>query len=889
MNLRLMDGKRSENRRFLFFAFLIFVVATITIADLNVNDQNLTYVSLSDTTVYMTGTSELHLTGDVLPLSNCTIHLNSTNAWLFLENIKPSVVSVSYLNQMKVNGAAAVMDANVRVVQYSMGTVVIPHSSNYPALEVFTGTHFSGDSRSNFTLHTYYRSNDLDCFNDAISSFRLKRGYMATFAQNSDGTGVSKVYIAGAADVNIEVMPPALEKTISFVRVFPWRWVNKKGWAGGEAEESDALNCSWRYDWNNVASSTLDTEYIPMRHNRYWNNYEHINTKLNSTAVLAFNEPDSPGEASMSVSDVLAQWPSLLASGLRLGSPATTDGGLSWLYDFIDQADAMNYRVDFVAVHWYQGCQTATSMYNWLLNVHRRTGRPIWVTEWNNGATWTSCEPTYDSQATAIQQMITMMNNAPFIERYSIFQWVGDTRKMFYADGLLTPAGIIYRDSVVPEAVSLDTNHEADSHVQPDETGGITTADLSKPANSDTVVKELSVDGNSGSPPREPELLVPGTVIHHMPASSGVYLGSPGIVSLAKGVYLAKHDEFGPGTSEWRSPVTRVYRSDDSGLSWKPISTVEGLFWSSIFVHNEKVYLLGTAKHHGDTVILRSSDNGKTWTRPVDESAGLLLKGQYHTAPVPVLIHNGRIWRAMEDAMGGTRWGHRYRAFMMSAPLDADLLRHDSWTCSNVLAGDPNWLNGQFGGWLEGNAVVTPEGQIVNILRVDVPKEEKAAMVNISADGKVATFKPEKNFIDFPGGAKKFTIRYDSVSKQYWSLSNYIPPAYQSKGNAGGIRNTLALVSSADLRHWQVKSILLSHPDTKKHGFQYVDWLFEDKDIIAVSRTAYDDNMGGAHNYHDANYLTFHRFVDFRSMDDGIGKNEGNGFTEWKVAEKGAK
>jgi len=48
--------------------------------------------------------------------------------------------------------------------------------------------------------------------------------------------------------------------------------------------------------------------------------------------------------------------------------------------------------------------------------------------------------------------------------------------------------------------------------------------------------------------------------------------------------------------------------------------------------------------------------------------------------PVPVLVHGGRIWRAMEDAAGGTQWGKRYRAMMMSTPADADLLNAKSWT-----------------------------------------------------------------------------------------------------------------------------------------------------------------------------------------------------------------
>jgi len=45
-----------------------------------------------------------------------------------------------------------------------------------------------------------------------------------------------------------------------------------------------------------------------------------------------------------------------------------------------------------------------------------------------------------------------------------------------------------------------------------------------------------------------------------------------------------------------------------------------------------------------------------------------------------------------------------------------------------------------------------------------------------------------------------------------------------------------------------------------------VDWLFEDNDIIAACRTAFDDAEGGAHNNHDANFLAFHRFANFRTL-----------------------
>src|SRR5690606_34195703 len=111
------------------------------------------------------------------------------------------------------------------------------------------------------------------------------------------------------------------------------------------------------------------------------------------------------------------------------------------------------------------------------------------------------------------------------------------------------------------------------------------------------------------------------------------------------------------------------------------------------------------------------------------------------------------------------------------APQDADLLKAESWTASNYIPMDSTYLNGNFGGWVEGNALVAPNGEMVDVLRVHDKGslEEKAAIVKISADGKTATFNPEKDFILFPGGSKKFVIRYDEKSKKYWTLANYIP------------------------------------------------------------------------------------------------------------------
>jgi hypothetical protein len=357
---------------------------------------------------------------------------------------------------------------------------------------------------------------------------------------------------------------------------------------------------------------------------------------------------------------------------------------------------------------------------------------------------------------------------------------------------------------------------------------------------------------------------VPGVVVDHRFAKSGLYIGSPSIALLPNGDYVASHDLFGARSGESR---TLVFGSTDRGQTWQQRAEIDGQFWSTLFVHKGALYLIGTSGQNGHVVIRRSSDGGRTWTTPKDQQTGLLLAdGNYHCAPVPVVVRKGRLWRAMEDTMGPAGWGSQFRAFMMSAPSDADLLKAASWTCSNRLGRNPDWLGGKFGGWLEGNAVVAPNGGIVNILRVDFRQaDEKAAILRVSEDGTRLTFDPATGVIDFPGGCKKFTIRHDPASELYWSLSNYVPERHRG-GNPERTRNTLALICSEDLRKWTVRAILLYHPDVERYAFQYADWQFDGDDLVVVSRTAYDDGEGGAHNQHDANYLTFHRFRDFRRL-----------------------
>lgn len=377
---------------------------------------------------------------------------------------------------------------------------------------------------------------------------------------------------------------------------------------------------------------------------------------------------------------------------------------------------------------------------------------------------------------------------------------------------------------------------------------------------------------------------VPGVILAHSPKSTKIYLVSPSICILDNGDYIASFD-YKPATSN--DSETAIMKSTDKGKSWGRISTIKQQFYSQLFIHKGILYTMGTSKYAGTVNIRKSTDGGVTWSNVADSSNGLLLpENQYATAPTPVIIHNGRIWRTMEDNRGGGdgTWGHSFRAFIMSAPVDADLLKAESWTVSWKRGRVATWLGGDFNGWLEGCPVVNPDGHIVNMLRVnyEVNSDEMAALVRIMDDlsdvggvvlgseiWKRTFFNPDTDFIEFPGGCKKFVVKKDPISDKYWALSNYAPDSQKGYGDVTieRTRNTLALSSSTDLRTWKVEGIVLHHPDRRYHGFQYVDFQFEGKDIIFLSRTAYDDGVGGADNQHNANFITFHRIENYKNYE----------------------
>ncbi len=406
----------------------------------------------TNSTITLSGRAELRVTGVGDPLPGCVIHLNSPDAWLLFSNVTPSSVAASLLTRVRVNGSVAALHSNVRVVQFAQGAVVIPHTPDFAPLEVFAHRHFAGPSKL-LSQFTAYGDATLGARVGSIGSFKLKRGYMATFAQQESGAGPSRNYVAQDGDLEVSRLPASFETNVHYVRVFPWRWAGKKGIAGNI---ESGLNTDWGYNWNLDRNSSLDWEYVPIRQTRYWPGLGQDWKTRGSTHLLGYNEPDRPDQANLPVGDAINSWPDVLWPGLRAGAPAVSDGGLSWLYDFMDQADAAGLRVDFVPVHYYR-CHgnaadpagAASQFYNFLKGIYDRVQRPLWVTEWNNGANWTTCaDPSFAQQQAAIGAMIDMLESTPFVERYALYNWVEDARRLKWDDGSLTAAGTTYRDKV---------------------------------------------------------------------------------------------------------------------------------------------------------------------------------------------------------------------------------------------------------------------------------------------------------------------------------------------------------------------------------------------------------------------------------------------------------
>jgi hypothetical protein len=250
----------------------------------------------------------------------------------------------------------------------------------------------------------------------------------------------------------------------------------------------------------------------------------------------------------------------------------------------------------------------------------------------------------------------------------------------------------------------------------------------------------------------------------------------------------------------------------------------------------------------------------------------------------------------------------------MSAGVDADWLRPESWTFSSVLTF--NQALGDYGlehlpgvpfyppnqhlderrlgriiqqpGWFESNMVqiVDPEhiwfdptGRTFHILMRSVT----GGLVNLAAlakavhraDGEIEVSLERSPagspllFLSMPGGHNRFHITYDPPSKLYWLVSLQTtdsmrrvellnPKRWNLPDNE---RHRLALHFSKNCVDWCFAG-MIAQVDDDGQSRHYGPGVVEGDDLLVLSRSA----SAVAENAHSADMLTFHAVRDFRKL-----------------------
>ena len=152
-----------------------------------------------------------------------------------------------------------------------------------------------------------------------------------------------------------------------------------------------------------------------------------LNQARGAKVVLGFNEPERGDQANMSPAEAARAWKQYLeplrAQGTRLGSPgiASTNEGLNWLRQFLNELNNVGGRVDFIALHWYG--RGVDNFIGWITNVRQQLGNqhPVWVTEFAC-TSWDPNQLVSEQEASDfLRDSINRLDSLSWVERYAWF------------------------------------------------------------------------------------------------------------------------------------------------------------------------------------------------------------------------------------------------------------------------------------------------------------------------------------------------------------------------------------------------------------------------------------------------------------------------------------
>ncbi|HOF41366.1 MAG TPA: sialidase family protein [Candidatus Hydrogenedentes bacterium] len=412
----------------------------------------------------------------------------------------------------------------------------------------------------------------------------------------------------------------------------------------------------------------------------------------------------------------------------------------------------------------------------------------------------------------------------------------------------------------------------------------------------------------------EPPPLVANSYVkvYESPDATQIYSYSPGLAVLPSGRLVATLDLGGPAFAGKEGPDGyrgRIYTSDDRGQTWT-LRASTPMMHARPFAAGEAVYVLG---HHNDLGIVRSNDDGTTWSE-----ASWLTQGQrWHQAPCNVHYTNGRIYLVMERDTDPDypMWPVSvFAPVLMAANVNDDLTSRAAWIFSNELSyreiiaavGPPHLLGIPFHtpgntvadtarvrrpmadpGWLETNVVqfvdpnhvwFDPEGRTFHLwMRAHTGSTNLAAIAKAveSGDGKItvslenAPSGAPMMYVPCPGGHMKFHILYDEPTKLFWLLSSQTTDSMTRPDRLpddrfdlpNNERHRLTLHFSKNCVDWCFAA-RVAQTNAYGQARHYASMVIQDDDLHVLSRSG----DARARSAHDGNIITFHTVRDFRNL-----------------------
>lgn len=345
-------------------------------------------------------------------------------------------------------------DTHMKKILFSL-FVILACQLSYAQLNIYSNYNLQGTSGTCVVRTIYVGNNIPNALNNNIKSISLNVGFMATLAENEDGSGERFTYMATQSNIRVN-LALVLQNKVSFIRVLklPTTPIKKKGSCNTNNNNTADLNVSWFYDWGFNDFSTPTREFVPMSWNGNGTSDANVNAIIardSLTHYLAFNEPDNTGQANMTVANAVPLYKKLLRAGHRMASPACTESEYRvWLDSFTNMANDQSLKIDIVAVHWYDwgnwlstlnANPNATDVFNrfksYITNVYDLYKKPIWITEFNANPNRTSAV-----QQAFMQLVLPWLDSDPRVERYAYF--FGNDVPMYNTNGTLTASATTY-------------------------------------------------------------------------------------------------------------------------------------------------------------------------------------------------------------------------------------------------------------------------------------------------------------------------------------------------------------------------------------------------------------------------------------------------------------